>query len=249
MDPILYSVVDGGNNDLTRQAIIANNLANVNVPGFKEDLYQAQVQYLNNNNSAETNNSQTFIVELANGVNTAPGEIITTGKPLDVAISGSGYMAVQTNGGTEAYIRGGSLQISPSGLLTTASGYAVVGDGGPISIPPAQSIDIGSDGTISIIPLDGDLKTPAVLDRIKTVILNGDNITKTKEGLFQPLQGGVAEADSTVIVVGGALENSNVSAVSQMVSMLSANQDFDFQMKIMSIIDTDADKLAQVLQN
>lgn len=247
MDPVLYSAVDGGTNDLVRQDVIANNLANLNTPGFKADLYQAQVMYLTNQNGQVDNNSQSYIVQLPSTINSSPGDLMTTGRPLDVAVSGNGYLAVQGASG-EVYTRGGSFHIDAEGQLLTPSGNPVLGDGGPISIPPARSITIGSDGTISVVPLDGTSNTVAVVDRIKTVSIPGAQLSRTPDGFLTLSGGGVAEADATVQVVSGALEGSNVNAVDQMVQMISASRDFDAQMKIMATVDSDADKLAQVLQ-
>lgn len=247
MDPVLYSAVDGGTNDLVRQDVIANNLANLNTPGFKEDLYQAQVMYLTNENGQVDSNSPTYIVQLQSTVDNSPGELMTTGRPLDVAVSGNGYLAIQGPAG-EVYTRGGSFHIDSQGQLLTPSGFPVLGDGGPISIPPARSITIGSDGTISVIPLEGTDNTVAVVDRIKTVTIAGAQLSRTPQGFLSFAGGGVAEADVTVQVVSGALEGSNVNAVDQMVRMISANRDFDAQMKIMATVESDADKLAQLLQ-
>ena len=248
MDPVLYSAVDGATNDLVRQDLIANNLANLNTPGFKADLYEAETMYLVDDNGFNQTNGQTFIVQLPNAIDTTPGEIRTTGRELDIAIGGNGFIAVQAADGTEAYTKGGSLRIDANGQLLTANGRAVLGDGGPISIPPAKSIEIARDGTISIIPVDGDLRTLAVLDRIKAVSLDATNVTRTSEGLITLQNGGAVEADPTVQVVSGALEGSNVSAVNQMVEMISASRDFDAQMKILAIVDEDAQKLEQLLQ-
>lgn len=247
MDPVLYSVVDGATNDLVRQDIISNNLANLNTPGFKGDLYQAQVMYLTGQNGNILPNAQTYIVEMPSSVDTTPGAIKTTGRPLDVAINGNGYFAVQSPDGTESYTRGGSFQIDANGMLITPSGRFVLGDGGPITIPPAKSIAIGSDGTISIVPLEGDVKSLAVIDRLRTVTIDPNNATRGSDGLVR-LSQGIATPNDTIQVVGGALEDSNVNAIDQMVQMISASRDFDAQMKIMSTVNEDAQKLAQVLQ-
>jgi flagellar basal-body rod protein FlgF len=246
MDPVLYSAVDGGTNDLARQDIIANNLANLNTPGFKADLYQAQVLYLSDQNGKTQANGQTYIVEMPSTVDISQGPLMTTGRPLDVAVV-NGYFAFQGKNGNEVYARGGSLHTDSAGQLLNASGDPILGGGGPISIPPARSVDIGTDGTVSIVPLDGDIKTLVVIDKIKTVILEAGQITRTADGYLSLKQGTAVEADSTVQVVSGALEGSNVNAVDQMVQMISANRDFEAQMKIMSTVESDADKLAQVL--
>ncbi|CAM2883338.1 TPA: flagellar basal-body rod protein FlgF [Legionella pneumophila] len=247
MEPILYNAISGGRSDFKRQEIIANNLANINTPGFKADLYQAQTMYMNNANGNNQFSAHSFITQNANGVDISPGEIITTGRDLDVAIDGDGWMAVQDSQGREAYTRGGSLRLNPNGQLITASGKVVLGDGGPISIPPAQSIEIGSDGTISIVPLEGDVKSLAILDRIKLVTLDRNNIYKNDEGLIQ-LKSGAATANSNIKLQSGALEGSNVNAIDQMVAMISAGREFDAQMKLLSTVDDNGQKLAQLLQ-
>jgi flagellar basal-body rod protein FlgF len=249
MDPVLYSAVDGGTNDLVRQDIIANNLANLNTPGFKADLYQAQVMYLLNQDGTPQNNAQTYIVELPSTVDTSPGGIRTTGRDLDVAINGNGYIAVQGANGKELYTRGGSFQIDANGLLTTPGGYAVLGDGGPISIPQAQSIEIGTDGTISVLPAGSTSKVLAIIDRIKTVSIAPGQITRTPEGLLSAAAVTPNDVTAPVQVVGQALEDSNVNAVDQMVEMISASRDFDAQMKIMATVDEDSRKLVQLLQS
>lgn len=247
MDPVLYSAVDGGTNDLVRQDIIANNLANLNTPGFKADLYQAQVMYLTDENGMINSDSQSYVVEMPSTVDTTPGEIMMTGNPLDVAVSGNGYMVVQGPNG-DNYTKSGSFHIDAEGQLLTPSGKAVLGEGGPIAIPPARSIEIGSDGTISIVPAEGTANTLVLVDRIRTVSLTGTQLGRTPEGYLTLGAGGAAVEDPTVQVVRGALEGSNVNAVDQMVRMISANRDFDAQMKIIATVEADADKLAQVLQ-
>ncbi|KTD59916.1 flagellar basal-body rod protein FlgF [Legionella shakespearei] len=248
MEPILYSALTGGRADFKKQEMIANNLANVNTPGFKADLYQAQTMYMTRADGTQSNDGHSFVVQVANGVDFTPGEIMTTGRDLDVAIDGDGWMAVRDNQGRESYTRGGSLRLDVNGRLVTSSGKVVLGDGGPISIPPAKSIEIGNDGTISIVPLEGDVKSLAILDRIKFVKLDRNNVTKNEEGLLQIAQGGNPAADGTVKVVGGALEGSNVNAVEQMVGMISAGREFEAHMKLMTTVDENGAKLAQVLQ-
>jgi flagellar basal-body rod protein FlgF len=244
MEPILYNATGGGRADFNKQAIIANNLANINTPGFKADLYQAETMYANNANGS----THSFNVQAPNAIDLSPGELMTTGRELDVAIDGNGWLALKDKEGKEVYSRGGSLRVDVNGQLTTASGKAVMGDGGPISIPPAKSIAIGSDGTISIVPLDGDAKGLAVLDRIKLVTLDKNNVVKNDEGMIQLKQGGKPPlADASVRVVQGAIEGSNVKAIDQMVGMISSGREYDSQMKLLSTVDENAQKLAQLL--
>jgi len=244
MDPILYNAVNGGRVDFKRQEITANNLANINTPGFKADIYNAQTLQMSNAQGGQKISGNSFVSQMDNGIDMLPGEIMTTGRDLDVAIDGEGWMAVQDSQGKEAYTRGGSLHLDVNGQLITASGKAVMGDGGPISIPPAKSIEVGTDGTITIVPLEGGL---AILDRIKLVQLDKHNVVKNSEGLLQLKQGSAAPADSTVRLVNGALEGSNVNAVEQMVNMISAGREYEAHMKLLSTVDTIGQQLAQVL--
>lgn len=243
MEPILYNATGGGKANFNKQALIANNLANANTPGFKADLYQAQTMYMNDSNG------QSFNVQAPNGLDLSPGELITTGRDLDVAVDGNGWIAMKDTHGREVYSRAGSMRVNVNGQLITASGKAVLGDGGPISIPPAKSIEIGSDGTISIVPMDGDANSLAVLDRIKLVTLDKNNVVKNDEGMIQLKQGAKPPvADASIKLVNGALEGSNVKAVDQMVQMIGAGREFDAQMKILTSVDDLSQKLAQVLQ-
>jgi flagellar basal-body rod protein FlgF len=248
MDNILFTAVDGASNDLVRQDVIANNLANINTPGFKENLYQAQVMYQTDSSGVINNNTQTYVVELPSSIDMTPAALMTTGRPLDIAVSGSGFIAVQASDGSEVYTRGGSLHTDSQGQLLTDSGNLVLGDGGPIAIPPGREVRIGTDGTVSIIPIDGYYKSPVVVDRIRTVSLDLPHVTRSNDGFLRLSKGGAATEDATIQVVSGALEGSNVNSVDQLVQMITANRDFDAQMKIIATVELDADKLAQVLQ-
>ncbi len=248
MEPILYSATTGGRANFKRQEVTANNLANINTPGFKADLYRAQTMFMTQGSGEQIPGGQGFIKQIESGIDLTPGGIMTTGRELDVAIDGDGWLAVKDINGKEGYVRGGSLRLDVNGRLITASGLPVLGDGGPISIPPARSIEIASDGTISILPLDGDSKSLAILDRLKLVKLDKNNIAKNERGLVQLKVGNQTKSDATVKVLKGALEGSNVQAIEQMVGMISSGREFDSHMKILSTVDDNAQKLAQVLQ-
>lgn len=246
MDPILYNAAIGGRDNFKRQEIIANNLANVNTPGFRADLYQAQTMYVEVGEGLSSF-GQSFTTQNPTAVDFTPGSLMSTGRDLDVAIDGNGWFAVRDSSGAEAYTKAGSLRVNANGQLVDLSGKSVMGNGGPISIPPAKSIDIGSDGTISIVPLGADAKSATVVDRIKMVTLDKNNIVKNAEGLFQLKTGGIAPADNNIKLVSGMLEGSNVQAVEQMVAMINAGRDFETHMDLLSTINENAQRLAQVL--
>ncbi|MCC5792464.1 MAG: flagellar basal-body rod protein FlgF [Legionellaceae bacterium] len=245
MESILYHVTNGANNGFNRQAVLSHNLANHNTPGFKADLFTAQSVYM----QGPGLDSSAFAVEMRHGHDLTAGTLITTGRDLDVAVEGNGWLAVQDASGQEAYTQAGNFEITANGQLVTGSGRPVIGDGGPISIPPAQRIEIGSDGTVSIVPLDADPDTLAVIDRLKLVKLDPKNIEKTDDGFFRPMGGGVIEADASIRVVKGALMSSNVNAIDQMVNMIEANRDYERNMKLMQSVDENQKRLAQLLQD
>lgn len=241
MEPILYRTMGGGQLDFNRQAVIANNLANVNTIGFKADIFQAATQYMTNNEPVS--------VQEDNATDFSHGELRTTGRDLDIAVNGDGWIAIENGKGKEAYTRAGNFNINKNGMLVTASGKPVLGDGGPISIPPAEHIEIGSDGTISIVPLGAQSKQLAVLDRIKLVKLGPKDLVKAEDGSITKKGGGKAPSDPTIVVVKGALEGSNVNAVEEMINMISAGREYEAQMKLLQQTDQNLQHLAQMMHD
>lgn len=248
MDNVLYGAMRGGNASFRKQELIANNLANINTTGFRADLHSAQTMYMNQAGTNQTLAGQSFVVDGQAQSDFSPGEIKTTGRDLDIAIEGDGWIAVKDNKNREVYTRAGDLKMDVNGRLMTSSGKLVLGDGGPISIPPAQKIDIASDGTITIVPLDAKSNELAILERIKLVSINSKDLFKNEEGMMQLKDGGRVKKDANVTLVKGALEGSNVNAVEQMVKMITAGREFESHMKMMQSVDDGSRKLAQLLQ-
>ena len=245
MDPVLYNAMNGAHTEFKRQSIIAHNMANINSVGFKADLFQAQSHFIHSDLDA----SEALAVQGENNIDLADGPLMTTGRDLDVAVQNHGWLAVQTADGKEAYTRDGSLHINENGVLMNSSDRPVIGDGGPVSIPPCQSVEIGLDGTISIVPLDGPVGAVAMIDRLKLVKLKNDDVLKDVDGLVKLRKGGVAPVDANVTVVKGALESSNVNAIDQMINMIGAGQEFNAKMKVMQSVSENHQKLAQLLQD
>lgn len=244
MEPILYKATHGAHVSFDSQTIMSHNLANINTPGFKADLLQAEKQQTDLGASKSSNEPSR-----SHAINFAHGEIMTTGRDLDVAIPGEGWFAVQGKNGQEMYTRAGNFQINSEGQLITATGQLVLGDGGPISIPPSEGMEIASDGTISIVPVGAAPNELAVLDRIKMVSIEGKNLTKNEEGLMQVNNGVKPKTDGNISLMHGALEGSNVSAVDMMVRMISAGREFEGHMKIMQTVEDNGQKLTQLLQS
>lgn len=149
--------------------------------------------------------------------------------------------------GGEAYVRTGSLKIDSLGMLRTADGLPVMGNGGPIAIPPEQKIDIGQDGTISIRALGENPNVVVTVDRLKLVSAIPGDLEKGSDGLIRSKQG-VLESDANVRVSSGFLESSNVNAVSEMTSILALSRQFELHVKMMRTAEDDASAMARVLQ-
>ena len=157
-------------------------------------------------------------------------------------------MSVQAPDGSEAYVRTGSLNIDVLGMLRTADGLPVLGNGGPIAIPPEEKVDVGQDGTISIRALGENPNIVVTVDRIKLVNPDPQQLEKGTDGLIRLKDGQPVEADANVRVVSGFLETSNVNAVAEMTSILALSRQFELHVKMMRTAEDDAAAMARVLQ-
>jgi len=244
MDRSLYIAMSGAKQTLLAQASNANNLANSQTAGFKSDFEQFRAMPV----FGPGYPTRVYAMAERPGSDFSPGSVFTTGNDLDIAINGDGWFAVEGEDGKEAYTRAGDLRITPEGRLETGSGRAVFGDGGPINIPPAEKIDIGSDGTISIVPLGENETTVAVVGRIKVVKTDPDNLEKLNDGLIHTKDGSLLLADADARLVQGALEGSNVNAVSALVEMIELARSFELQTKVMKNADDNSGISAKLMQ-
>lgn len=243
MDRLIYTAASGAKHILEQQATTSNNLANVSTTGFRAqmDVFRAApVQ-------GPGLPTRAFVVDSTAGNDFSSGALQVTGRDLDVAVKGQGWLAVQMPDGTEAYTRNGSLQMSQNGVLTTASGQTVAGEGGPITIPPDATVTVGGDGTISTISNVDSPAAPAVLGRLKLVNPPEGDLVRGDDGLFRLKDGGNAQPDPNVRVAGGALEGSNVNPVDCMVDMISLARSFDTQMSLLKNAENNAAKATQIL--
>ena len=186
--------------------------------------------------------TRVFALETTPGYDPTPGAIGNTGRNLDVAMRGNAWLTVQGLDGTEAYTRGGSLELSSDGTLTTRSGLPVLGDGGPIQVPAGSEVGIGADGTVSARTGNG---RPTPVGRLKLVTPEAP-LTRGEDGLFRGAEGDLP-ADATARLQDGALEGSNVSPVETMVQMIAAARQFEAQMKLMQTAEGDEKAAAQLL--
>ncbi len=244
MDRGLYIAMSGAKQILHAQDSNSNNLANANTTGFRADLEQFRSMPM----YGQGHPSRVFAMAERPGVNFSAGALHTTGRELDVAIDGDGWIAVQSKDGGEAYTRAGDLHITPQGQLVTGGGLQVIGNGGPIAIPPQQKIEIDRDGTINVIPQGSNATTLAVIDRIKLVKPDRTQMEKGTDGLFRDKSGQPAPADADVKLATGTLEGSNVSTVGEMVEMIELARQFEHQIKMMKAVEDNGAASAQIMR-
>lgn len=241
---MLYVSMTGAQNNTLALRAHANNLANVSTSGFRRDFEQARSMPL----FGESYPARVFAMSERPATDFRPGSLQETGRDLDVAIGGKGWIAVQAPDGGEAYVRTASLNIDALGVLRTGNGLPVMGNAGPIAVPPEQKVEIGQDGTISIRALGEDPNVLAEVDRIKLVNPDPKSMEKGTDGLIRVKGQPEIEADATVQVTSGFLEASNVNAVEEMTAILSLSRQFELSVKMMRTAEDNSSAMARVLQ-
>ena len=239
MDRMIFLSMAGAKATMQRQDTIANNLANVSTPGFRAAMQALRPVPVQGSGGSS---ARVYALETTTGYDASPGAITATGRNLDVAAKGNAWLTVQALDGTEAYTRGGALDVSNDGTLTTRSGLPVMGDGGPLQVPPNTAVSIGSDGVISAKSADGKSST---IGKLKLVTPE-TALTRGEDGLFRANSGDLS-ADDTARVQDGALEGSNVNPVEAMVSMISAARQFEAQIKLIQTAEANEKAASQLL--
>lgn len=243
MDRLIYVAMTGASQTLAQQATVAHNLANVGTTGFRAEYNMFRAVPVVGQGAP----TRTFTIDTTVGANFAPGTLQQTGRELDVAVQGTGWIAVQGADGREAYTRNGNLQLSPNGVLQTREGRPVMGEGGPISIPPDTNVTVAKDGTISAVQSGSKPSTVVTVGRIKLVDPPPAQLLKGGDGLFRLSTGADAPADNAVTLASGTLEGSNVNVVEAMVTMIALARQFDLHMKMLASEEANAQKGAQLL--
>ena len=243
MDRLIYTAMTGASQAFTRQAGVANNLANASTAGFRAMEHRFRAVPVQGPGAP----TRAFVADASVANVFDQGPMMATGRPLDVAVQGAGWIAVEGANGGEAYTRAGNLQVNVNGQLQTASGLNVLGDGGPIAIPPDNNITISPDGTVSAVPLFGTPNNVNVVGRIKLVNPPENQLARGDDGLFRTQNGVPAEVDENVKLASATLEGSNVDPVDSMVSMISLARQFETQIKMLQTADANAAKASQIL--
>ncbi|MEM9171315.1 MAG: flagellar basal-body rod protein FlgF [Pseudomonadota bacterium] len=244
MDRMAYVAMTGARQTELAQAVTANNIANASTTGFRADLHGFQSIEVEGPGRTTRVNAVGEVF----GTDFQPGTVTTTGRDLDVAIAGSGFFAVQSKDGSEAYTRAGDFRVNAVGQLLTAGGEAVLGERGPVAIPPSTSITIGTDGTVSVTPLGQGPEAQAIVDRIKLVNPPVQDLDKGSDGLFRRTDAASSNADANVAVRVGSLESSNVNIADELVNMISLARRYEMQLKAIETTEENADSAAAMLR-
>jgi flagellar basal-body rod protein FlgF len=243
MDRLIYIAMAGAQATFEQQAVTSHNLANLGTTGYKAE----SVSYRSAPVQGQGLPTRTYAVAATTGADLASGSVQRTGRDLDVAVQGDGFIAVQARDGTEAYTRDGSFDLDAEGQLQTRNGLPVLGEGGPIIVPPDSTVSIAKDGTISVTTNGQSASNVTVIGQIKLVNPGRESVIKGADGLFRTRSGAPADSDPTVAVVSGSIENSNVNAVSSMVDMINLARQFDLQMKLLQNADGNSQRATQLL--
>ena len=240
MDRMIYLSMSGAKAAMQRQEVLANNLANVSTNGFRAELAAFRAVPVQGSGAS----TRVYALESTVGASFEPGAVTPTGRPLDVAMKGNAWLAVQGLDGTEAYTRAGALDVDAQGQLVSKSGLAVLGDGGPINVPTHSEVSIAGDGTVSAKGANGRSTT---VGRLKLVTPeNASALARGPDGLFRGAEGDLS-SDPSARLQDGALEGSNVSAIETMVAMISAARQFEHQMKLLQTAERQEQTAAKLL--
>jgi len=244
MDRVVFVMASGAKQLMYAQAVNSNNLANANTTGFQADLANFNAQVL----SGPGYESRTYAVAEGVGARFEKGTIQSTGRNLDVAVNGDGWIAVQAPDGSEAYTRAGNLKVNINGQLLTGPGHPVLGESGPLVIPEFEKLEIGSDGTISVRPVGQSPSTLAEAGRIKLVAPPHGDLVKGEDGLLRMRNNTAATSATEVTLIGGALESSNVNSVEALVDMIGLARQYEMSVKVMQTAKEMDERTAQLMQ-
>lgn len=248
MDHAIYTAMGAASQTLNQQAVTASNLANASTPGFRAQLNALRAVPIEGLSLP----TRTLVTASTPGADMTPGKFDYTARPLDVALQQDGWLAVQTQDGTEGYTRNGNIQVTATGQLTI-QGRPVIGEAGAITVPAGSEVSIAADGTISALNPGDAPNTVAPVGRLKLVKADVKEVVRGDDGIFRlspaaaAARGSVLQADTTIRVMSGVLEGSNVKPVQAMTEMIANARRFEMQMKVISSVDDNAQRANQLL--
>lgn len=230
MDRLIYTALSGMAASMTRERVVASNMANAQTIGFRAETIQTDPVTL----AGEPLEARAMSRAEVNGADMKAGSITSTGRELDVALAGDALLTVQAADGTEGYTRRGDLSIAASGLLQNGDGLPVLSDGGPVTVPPGLRISIAPDGAVLASDPATPDAAPGAIAKLKLASWRGSLVRKGLDGLFHAEAGGVLPGDPDARLQPRALEQSNVDPTSVLVEMVQAQRLFEIRAKLVS---------------
>ena len=231
MDKLVYTALSGLKSQMAAQGVIANNIANASTTGYRQDRVSFERLML----KGEGLESRSPAAEEVADFDRRAGAIVATGRPLDVAMTTDSWIAVQAPDGTEAYTRRGDLNVALSGVLENGEGVPVLGENGPITVPPYDRIAIAEDGTVTISPRGAEPGTAMqAIGRIKMVSPEGSQTVKGLDNLLHVEGGGILPLDMDAKLAAGSLEQSNVNLTQALVDMIDNQRGYEVQANLLA---------------
>jgi flagellar basal-body rod protein FlgF len=235
MDRLVFTSNATIKEQATARQVLVNDLANVSTVGFKSS-YDVALQSVKVEGAGFDSRFQAQTVSRGI-IRMDPGAVMATGRPMDVALAGTGVLTVQAPNGDLAFTRRGDLKVNIQGQLENGSGHLVLGEGGPITIPPGLMVNINPDGTIyARDPAQVGPVADVLIDRLRLRDVTGVSLGRRADGLFKvsekPDGTDIAMTDQLPKVIPQALEGSNVSAIEAMTRLIDHSRSFETQIRI-----------------
>lgn len=248
MDRFLYISMSGAKESMNALAVHGNNLANANKTGFKASFEQARSMQAYGQGLP----TRVFAMTEEPGQNFDSGTLQMTGRDLDVAVQGEGWLVVESQSGEQAMTRAGGLNINQQGFLVNSQGNQLLdAQGAPIFIPlPVEKFSIRKDGMVQIRPEGAPPEAMEELQQLKLVNPDVRGLERGKDGLFRRIDGVDPEFDANVSLQSGTLETSNVNLSSELTSLINLQRQFEMQIKMMKNaeeIDKSSESLLRVV--
>ncbi len=244
MDKALYIAMTGAAQTMRAQSVNSHNLANASTVGFKAELAAQQAIAVEGPLMPTRVNARLDGL----GFDSTLGSIMQTGNALDVALAPDRWLAVQAPDGSTAYTRAGDLNVGADGLVRNGAGHLVLGDGGPLSVPPSTQMSIGGDGTLTVVPQGQGPEAPVVVGRLQVVTAAPAQIERGVDGLMRPRAGQTLDPAAGQVLATGALESSNVNLADSMVTMIQLARNYEMQVKLMKAADENAQASASLMR-
>ena len=246
MDRMIYVGMTGAKQAMEQQASVANNMANVSTPGFRAQINNFRAVPVVGDEVA----TRAMVVATTPGADMRSGPLMQTGRALDVAVRGDGWLTVQMPDGSEAYTRVGNLQVGADGQLMTMDSRPLLGDAGPLVVPPGSSLVVTGDGVVTAFGAGGPAVGAAEVGRLKLVNPAASDLVRGDDGLFRMRSGAAdPQADPKVKLLAGAIEGSNVNPVEVMVARITNARLFEMQMKTLQTAESNDQQANKLLSS